>query len=92
MLGTTGSFLNKAQQGSADLAAELRRLLGDSEVTMVGPQQAYVPKIRNRFRFEILLFARRAGLIQQTLHPRMGALCRSIHAEVVADADPVNMM
>jgi len=51
-----------------------------------------VKKIRDCFRFQILLIARRAGLIQQLLSGRMPTLCGGLRAEVVVDVDPVNLM
>ena len=82
---------DRAQQGAAVLAQRLRGLL-PAEVTMQGPQPAGVAKIRNQFRFQILLVAAKAGLIQHHLAPRMEQLVRDIPAEVIADADPLNLV
>jgi len=84
--------VDRARAGAEALGRELRRLLPDEGVTMVGPQQAGVPKIRNQFRFHILLIAARAGLVQRFLHTHMESLCRGIDAELVADVDPIHLL
>ena len=82
----------RAEAGAAKLAEGLRKLLPPKEVTMIGPMPAGVHKIRNQFRFHVLLTSSQPGLIQEILRPRLRDLARQVHAEIVADADPVNLM
>ena len=82
----------KAESGAAKLAPKLRALLPGDEVTMIGPLPCGVVRLRNKFRFQILLTAPRAGLIQQCLGPHMQSLTRDIGAEVIADADPISLI
>ncbi len=82
----------KAEAAAGKLAAELREILPKDQVTMFGPMAAGVPRIKNQFRFQIILTCRRAGLIQQLLAPRMEALCKDISADVIADVDPVSLI
>ena len=82
---------DRAQEGAHALAEALRRCLPEG-IPMWGPDPAGVFKIRNHFRFQILLIAPQAGVIQRALAGRMEALTRDIHAEVTADVDPVNLM
>ncbi len=82
----------RASDAATVLARRLRELLPGDKVTIAGPQPALVKKIRDQFRFQILLIARHADLVQQALRPHMRALCREAKAEVIADVDPVNLM
>ncbi|MCD6365374.1 MAG: primosomal protein N', partial [Planctomycetes bacterium] len=82
----------KAQQGARELAGTLRELLPMDEIIMYGPQQAGVAKIRDHFRFEIQLFSHRPGEIQRILWPKMASISRANAAEVLADADPSNLL
>ena len=82
----------KAESGAAKLAPKLRALLPGDEVTMIGPLPCGVVRLRNKFRFQILLTAPRAGLIQQRLGPHMQSLTRDIGAEVIADVDPISLI
>ncbi|MFB3891439.1 MAG: primosomal protein N' [Phycisphaerae bacterium] len=95
--------VDKARQGAADLAAALKAILskggepgrtgGPSQaIRIIGPQPAQVLKVRNEFRFDILLMSARPGAIQQLLAGRMDAICRPITAEIIADVDPVNLL
>jgi primosomal protein N' (replication factor Y) len=83
--------VEKAEAGAAELGGRLRRALG-AEVNMLGPQPAGVKKIRDHFRFEVLLLCDRPGRVQDLLAGRMADLTRGIHAEIIADADPVNLL
>ena len=84
--------IDRAEAGAGVLAGELRRLLHNKGVKMFGPQPAGVRKIRGQFRFQILVIVSQAGLVQREIRPHMERLSRSNPAEVVADADPINLM
>ena len=82
----------KAVAGAEELAGRLKRLLAPAGVAVVGPAPADIPRIRDQFRFSILLTASRAGVVQKVLGGRMAGLLHDIHAEVIADVDPVNFL
>jgi len=85
--------VDKAETGAGELAATLRALLDGAGVTMLGPQPAGVKKVRNQFRFQVLLNCPQAGVVQQRLAPHMDAIARAAApAEVIADVDPVQLM
>jgi primosomal protein N' (replication factor Y) len=81
----------KASQGAAVLAKRVAGVL-PGQITLQGPMPCGVQKIRDLFRFQILLTAEKAGLIQQFLSPRLGQFCHDIEAEVIADVDPIALL
>lgn len=84
--------VEKAEKGIHDLADQLRQALPAREVRMLGPQPAMVRKVRNQFRFQILLITPRPGMVQNALGARMEAICRDNPAEIIADVDPMHLM
>ena len=82
--------LDRAEAGADALAAALRPHL-PPEVVFWGPDPAAIKRIRNKFRFQILLIAPRPGMIQKALAGRMERIVHDIPAEVLADADPVSL-
>ena len=80
----------RASAGARKLAAAVRRLL-PPEVVMWGPDPAAIKRIRNKFRYQVLLISSRAGQIQSALSGRMEMLVHDIQAEVLADSDPVTL-
>ncbi|MFW6065949.1 MAG: hypothetical protein ACOC9S_03940, partial [Planctomycetota bacterium] len=83
--------VSKADAGARELARRLRGVL-TTNVSMLGPQPAGVKKIRDRFRFELLLICDRPGYVQDLLAGRMAELTKGIAAEIIAEPDPVNLM
>jgi primosomal protein N' (replication factor Y) len=81
----------KADQGATLLGRRVAAVLPPG-IVVQGPMPCGVQKIRNLFRFQILLTAPRAGMIQQFLSPRLGEFCRDIEAEVIADVDPIALL
>jgi len=61
-------------------------------MTMIGPQQAQFVKLRNQFRFHILIITKAPGLVQQALDGRLGKIIHDIRADIAADVDPVNIL
>ena len=84
--------VTKAEESAARLAEDFRKLLPPGEVTMLGPQPAPVRKIRNQFRFQILLTSTRASMVQQFILPQIGGILKGIAAEVLFDVDPLQLM
>ncbi len=84
--------IDRAEAGAGVLAGELKRLLHNEDVKIFGPQPAGVRKIRKQFRFQILVIFSQPGMVQGVIGPQMERLSRSNPAEVVADADPINLM
>ncbi|MFP3938635.1 MAG: primosomal protein N' [Phycisphaerae bacterium] len=83
--------VSKADAGARELARRLRGVL-TTNVSMLGPQPAGVKKIRDRFRFELLLICDRPGYVQDLLAGRMAELTKGIAGEIIAEPDPVNLM
>ncbi len=84
---------NEQAQDSADeLARCLRDILPKEHAQIFGPMPAPVFKIKDKFRFEVLVKTDRAGLVQDALGPQMAELSRKCHAEIIADVDPMNLM
>jgi primosomal protein N' (replication factor Y) len=81
-----------AQLAAAGLAKELKAALGARGVRVAGPQPCGVLRMNNLYRFEILLFAQKPGVVQQWLWPRMEELSRRLEAELVADVDPLQLL
>lgn len=85
--------VDRAERGINMLAQHLRKLFrGHEDVKLIGPMRAGVFKIRGQFRFELNCYCPRAGHIQNLLADEMPDLSRQIGAEVVADADPTNLL
>ena len=82
----------KAQAACETLAERIAPLLADERVVVIGPQPAIVRKIKNLFRFQLLLVCAKPFAIQQKLHPAFESLCRNLGAEVTADVDPVVLL
>jgi primosomal protein N' (replication factor Y) len=82
----------QAERAAGELARRLRRLLPAEQVTLIGPAPAAIIRIRGRFRFQVLLAASRAGVIQDGLFEAMGGLGKDLRAEVVADVDPLQLV
>jgi primosomal protein N' (replication factor Y) len=84
--------MDHAEAGAAELARAVRRLLPADRVTILGPMQAEFAKIRDLFRFHILVFASQPGLVQQRLAPAFGEITHRIRAEILADVDALNLL
>ena len=61
-------------------------------VEAVPPQPAGVKKIRNRFRFQILLKSAQAGVVQQRVLESIATLTAGLRSEVAWDVDPINLL
>jgi primosomal protein N' (replication factor Y) (superfamily II helicase) len=85
---------NKAQAGAEELAKSLRVILPPDRISMVGPAQADIVKLRKLFRYEITITPSSGppGWIQKLLYPQMPSISRNNPAEVVTDVDPMNLM
>jgi len=83
--------IDRAESAAQKLAGQLRQMLSEKSVVVRGPQPAGVRKIRNRFRFEILLTSSRPGVVQNAIAARMAELSRGISAEVITDVDPMGL-
>ncbi len=81
-----------AREGAERFAAELERMLPGGAARLVGPQPAGVRRIRGLFRFHLFAMTDRPGLIQRHLAGRMARLTRENPAEIVIDADPMNLI
>ncbi len=84
--------MDVASQAAGELGTALRHLLPAGQVIMIGPQQAEFIKLRNQFRFHILVITNQPGLVQNALAGQLGQITRDIHAEIIADVDPINIL
>jgi primosomal protein N' (replication factor Y) len=74
------------------LAERLRGLVRPAdEVRMIGPLTAPVAKIKNQYRWHILLSCPRPGLIQQRIGDVLDNLARELSSELIADDDPLSL-
>ena len=83
--------LERAETVAGILGDRLRTILPGDRVTMFGPQPAAVKKIRDQFRFQVLLVSRDPGLLQKLLLPEMPGLSGDSSVDVLADVDPINL-
>ena len=81
-----------AREAAKTLAQRVAVVMAGEDVTVFGPQPAIVRKIKNLFRFQLLLTSPKAGAIQQRLYPAFDSLCRNLGAEVIADVDPIVLL
>jgi primosomal protein N' (replication factor Y) len=91
--GTEEMRVQEAAEGLARWTAGAVRRLGAGSVTMLGPAPCAIDRIRDRWRWHILLRSRA---------PRaLGAVCRALYAEhgtgggatrVIVDRDPVALL
>ncbi len=85
--------LPRAEAAADVFAREVRELFhGDGAVRIIGPMRAGVFKIRGKFRFELNCFSRKPGYIQGVLAERITQMERKAGAEIIIDADPVNLV
>ncbi|MDB4947265.1 MAG: Helicase PriA essential for oriC/DnaA-independent replication [Labilithrix sp.] len=83
----------EAQEATNRLAIAARAASKRAEVTVLGPTAAPIAKVRNRFRFRVMLrSASREALRKATLaiHAATGDLPRSVR--VAIDVDPVGLL
>jgi primosomal protein N' len=78
-----------------ELIHQVKSPYGD-KVEVLGPSRAVRGKIRNRFRWQILLKASRikilAGIIRQSLKKSHLLACKSTNIKVNIDVDPVDLL
>ncbi len=83
----------RGEQADAD-ARQVMNLLGDrlegQGIEAMGPQPAGIVKLRDQFRFHVILSADRPGKIQQVVWPVLGPLNR-LKSEVIFDVDPTTL-
>jgi primosomal protein N' (replication factor Y) len=92
-------LVRHANQGKCESAAgllgeELRRLLGRyPDIHLIGPAQAPVARIRRQYRWSLQTTCPRPGAVQNLLFPHLPALAAKLSpAELIVDADPINLM
>jgi primosomal protein N' (replication factor Y) (superfamily II helicase) len=63
-----------------------------NDVTVLGPAPAPLNILRGRFRYRLLLRARRSVDVQSTLRTWLGASSHSNHVRVQVDIDPISFL
>jgi len=77
------------------MASQLRSCLSDlaGQADLIGPQAAPIEKIRDRYRFDLLLRARSAPVMQAVLDRAGARKVLDLKVQrVVLDVDPVNLL
>ncbi|MHC4561493.1 MAG: replication restart helicase PriA [Planctomycetota bacterium] len=83
---------DRCRSSAETLTERLRAMLVPLAPTIYGPQPAGVPKIRDQFRWQVLLLTGQAGAIQQIVLPQMESLSRDIASDILADVDPITLI
>lgn len=81
-----------AESGAEKLATTLKQTLPREGVKIFAAAPAEFIKIRNMFRFSILMISDKPGVVQHVLGPQMASIVRNIHAEILIDVDPMNLL
>jgi len=84
-----------ARRVAAILREEARSLAGRGRLKILGPAPAPVVKVRNRFRWRVLIKARTAALGRALLEPvldRAAGLEDLRRVRLAVDVDPINMI
>jgi primosomal protein N' (replication factor Y) len=84
--------MDRAETGAGELTEKLRACLPPEQVTLMGPMPAAVKRIREQFRYQVLLITGKGGVVQSAVAPRMAEIVRDNPAEVFADVDPMSLM
>jgi primosomal protein N' (replication factor Y) len=90
LVRTDALELERAEHAAARLAALARRAGGDS-VRVLGPAPAPIPRLRNRYRFHVLLRStERSDLRKSLLSVARAEVDRRVR--IAIDVDPVSML
>ena len=81
-----------AESGAKALAETLVKKLPHEGIRVFGAAPAEFIKLRNMFRFEILVISDKPGVVQHVLLPQMGSIVQKIHADILIDVDPMNLL
>jgi primosomal protein N' (replication factor Y) len=84
--------LGRAQDDADELAARLAPHLNGLDADLIGPSPAEVFKIRNQYRYQLLISLPRPGILQRRLKTAFGRLTRGLAAEILPDPDPVTLL
>ena len=80
-----------ASKSAEQFAELLKAQLAPHGAMVIGPMQAEFAKLRNQFRFHVLVISEKPGLVQRLLYPQMNKISRDLQAELVIDPDPMSM-
>ncbi|MBI5724170.1 MAG: primosomal protein N' [Planctomycetes bacterium] len=81
-----------ADKAAQELAGRLKKILKGPDIVIEDAKPCGVLKVRDQFRFEVRVYCTRPGAVQQALAGRIGEISEKLQAELVIDADPINMM
>jgi len=91
----TGLDRYKTQTGAERIVARVRRLLQSQgrlrDVSLIGPVEAPIARIRGRHRWQILLKGQSVRLLQQLTRQALSGV-KASGCEIKVDVDPVNFM
>lgn len=83
----------QARQAAADIAHAARRLIREQKIDVLGPAPAPLSRLRNRFRFRVMLRSKERAALRSVLLPLrdfLAELPRAVRAEI--DVDPVQLL
>jgi primosomal protein N' (replication factor Y) (superfamily II helicase) len=91
-----GPHAEHVQVASQWLEAVLRRHLGNGQVALLGPAEAPVAKVQDRYRWHLLLKAPTSRLLHRCLHAALAEIAQArqqLHgARLSVDVDPLTFM
>jgi primosomal protein N' (replication factor Y) len=85
-----GAAQSRAQEIAAALQARIRA--ENLDVQILGPASAPMERIKNRYRWHMVVKAPDLRVMNKALRPALAGLDRKIRQNLVTDIDPVNLM
>jgi len=87
--------MSQVKQTAGDLAENLKRVAGEKfrDVQIVGPSPAVMGRLRNRYRYQILIKCANASQMKEFLTAvRNDGQTRLIREGIIIDVDPVDLL
>ncbi len=82
----------RAMTGAEELYKRLTTVLpAQAGFSIMPAAPAGVPRIRDQYRFDVLVTAPQAGMVQRAITGHMGELARHLQAELLVDVDPISL-
>lgn len=75
-----------------EIAHGLKSAIPETEASVNGPTPTAIPRLRNHYRFHILLKCSHLSAVQERLRARMQELHKIAGVRVVLDVDPVSLL
>ncbi len=75
-----------------EIAGDLQKAIPEREAVLWGPAPAAIPRLRNHYRFDVLLKCVDLPAVQSKLREHHASLLRAAHVRVAIDVDPVSLL